>query len=41
MDLEAIRRVLRKHPVRLGLLYGSAVSEDMHPGSDIDIGVYI
>lgn len=39
-DLAAIRRVLRAHPVRLALLYGSAATGTMHADSDYDVAVY-
>lgn len=38
-DLETIRAVLKQHPVRLGVLFGSVVSGKTHAHSDIDIAV--
>jgi len=35
--LDAIRQVLDAHPVSFALLYGSAATEGMREGSDIDI----
>lgn len=38
-DREAIDTVLADHPVRLAVLFGSAVTGRTHPHSDIDIAV--
>jgi len=40
-DLETIRETLQDHPVRLGLLFGSAASGTMHGDSDLDIAVVL
>jgi len=37
--LEALREVLRAHPVRLGVLFGSQASGEASDHSDIDIAV--
>jgi predicted nucleotidyltransferase len=36
---EAIRSVLRDHPVRLAILFGSRATGRTHEGSDVDIAV--
>ncbi|WP_050033568.1 type VII toxin-antitoxin system MntA family adenylyltransferase antitoxin [Halorubrum halophilum] len=38
-DIEAVRAVLREHPVRLAILFGSHATETTHDTSDIDIAV--
>ncbi|WP_049927856.1 type VII toxin-antitoxin system MntA family adenylyltransferase antitoxin [Halopiger goleimassiliensis] len=39
IDRDAVERVLRDQPVRLAVLFGSAVDGHTHPHSDIDIAV--
>lgn len=39
IDRDAIIDVLESHPVSLAVLFGSVVSGDRHPKSDIDIAV--
>ena len=39
LDLEAIETVLREHPVRLAILFGSHATETTHETSDIDLAV--
>lgn len=39
LDLEAVLSVLREHPVRLAVLFGSHATGTVHPTSDIDIAV--
>jgi predicted nucleotidyltransferase len=38
-DLEALQTVLREHPIRLAILFGSQATETTHERSDIDIAV--
>jgi predicted nucleotidyltransferase len=38
-DIDAVRKVLEQHPVRLAVLFGSVVSGETHPHSDVDIVV--
>jgi predicted nucleotidyltransferase len=38
---EAAPAILEKYPVLLAYLYGSFATGDVHPFSDVDIGVYI
>jgi predicted nucleotidyltransferase len=38
---QAAVEILEKYPVLLAYLYGSFATGDVHPFSDIDIGVYI
>lgn len=39
IDLEAIETVLREHPVRLAILFGSHATGTTHETSDIDLAV--
>jgi predicted nucleotidyltransferase len=39
IDLDAVRKVLKQHSVRLGVLFGSVVTGETHAHSDIDIVV--
>jgi predicted nucleotidyltransferase len=39
VDTDALREVLADHPVRLAVLFGSAVRGDQHPHSDVDLAV--
>lgn len=39
VDVEALRGVLRRHPVRLAVAFGSAVTGETHPRSDVDLAV--
>jgi predicted nucleotidyltransferase len=39
LDLDALRAVFRKHPVRLAILFGSHASETTHATSDIDLAI--
>jgi len=39
LDLDALEAVLRKHPVRLAILFGSHATETTHATSDIDLAV--
>jgi len=39
LSVETIRAVLREHPVRLGLLFGSHARGEAAPGSDVDVAV--
>lgn len=39
LDLDTLRSVLREHPVRLAILFGSHATGTTHSGSDIDIAV--
>lgn len=39
LDVDGIRAVLREHPVRLAILFGSYATETTHPGSDVDVAV--
>lgn len=38
-DIDAIRKVLEQHPIRLAVLFGSMVTGETHAHSDIDIAV--
>ena len=38
-DIDTVRAVLREHPVRLAILFGSHATETTHDTSDIDIAV--
>ena len=38
-DLDALQAVLREHPVRLAILFGSHATETTHATSDIDLAV--
>lgn len=39
IDLDALRAVLREHPVQLAILFGSYATENTHAESDIDLAV--
>ena len=39
LDLDALQAVLREHPVRLAVLFGSHATEAAHATSDIDLAV--
>lgn len=39
LNLDALQAVLREHPVRLAILFGSHTTETTHPTSDIDLAV--
>lgn len=39
LDLNTSQGVLREHPVRLAILFGSHATETTHPTSDIDLAV--
>lgn len=39
LDLDALQTVLREHPVRLAILFGSHATETTHATSDIDLAV--
>jgi predicted nucleotidyltransferase len=39
LDLDALQAVLREHPVRLAILFGSHATETAHATSDIDLAV--
>lgn len=39
LDLDALQEVLREHPVRLAILFGSHATETTHSQSDIDLAV--
>ena len=39
LDLDALQAVLREHPVRLAILFGSHATESTHATSDIDLAV--
>lgn len=39
LDLDALRTVLREHPVQLAILFGSHATGRAHEASDIDIAV--
>jgi predicted nucleotidyltransferase len=39
LDLDALQAVLREHPVRLAILFGSHATEMTHATSDIDLAV--
>ncbi|WP_254538441.1 type VII toxin-antitoxin system MntA family adenylyltransferase antitoxin [Halomarina litorea] len=39
LDLDALQAVLREHPVRLAVLFGSHAAETTHATSDIDLAV--
>ena len=39
LDLDTLREVLRQHPVRLAILFGSHATGTTHAASDIDIAV--
>ena len=39
LDLDALQAVLREHPVRLAILFGSHATETSHATSDIDLAV--
>jgi predicted nucleotidyltransferase len=39
LDLDALQAVLREHPIRLAILFGSHATETTHATSDIDIAV--
>ncbi|OYR80888.1 nucleotidyltransferase domain-containing protein [Halorubrum ezzemoulense] len=38
-DIETVQAVLREHPVRLAILFGSHATDTAHDTSDIDIAV--
>jgi len=39
VDVEAVRRVVAERPVRLAVVFGSAVTGETHPESDFDLAV--
>jgi predicted nucleotidyltransferase len=39
LPLEELRAILREHPVRLAVLFGSHATGEAHPTSDVDIAV--
>ena len=39
LDLDSIQTVLREHPIRLAILFGSHATETTHATSDIDLTV--
>lgn len=39
VDLDALRAALERHPVRLGVLFGSEAIGETHPRSDLDVAV--
>lgn len=39
--VEAIREVLRRHPIRIGVCFGSQVHGTTHPASDVDVAIEI
>lgn len=39
LDVEALREVLREHPVDLAVLFGSHATGTAHSGSDVDVAV--
>lgn len=39
VPLETVRAVLRRHPVRVGILFGSHATGETHSRSDVDIAV--
>lgn len=39
VDVETLREVLEHHPVRLAVLFGSEVTGETHPRSDVDVTV--
>jgi len=39
LDLDALQAVLREHPVRLAILFGSHAAETTHATSDVDLAV--
>jgi predicted nucleotidyltransferase len=39
LPVSTLRSVLRDHPVRLAVLFGSRAAGNTHPGSDIDLAV--
>lgn len=39
LDLDALQAVLREHPIRLAILFGSHATETTHATSDIDLAV--
>jgi Nucleotidyltransferase domain. len=39
IDLDALQAVLREHPIRLAILFGSHATETTHATSDIDLAV--
>ncbi len=39
LDLDALQGVLREHPIRLVILFGSYATETTHATSDIDVAV--
>ena len=39
LDLDALQAVLREHPLRLAILFGSHATETTHATSDIDLAV--
>ncbi|MDB9235543.1 type VII toxin-antitoxin system MntA family adenylyltransferase antitoxin [Halorubrum ezzemoulense] len=38
-DIETVQAILREHPIRLAILFGSHATETTHEASDIDIAV--
>jgi predicted nucleotidyltransferase len=40
IDLQELRRVLRRHGVRFALVHGSQASGTAGPASDVDLGVW-
>lgn len=39
LDLDALQAVLREHPIRFAILFGSYATETTHATSDIDVAV--
>lgn len=39
LDLDTLRAVLREHPVRLAILFGSQATGTTHAASDVDVAV--
>lgn len=39
LDLDALQAMLREHPIRLAILFGSHATETTHATSDIDLAV--
>lgn len=37
--ITSVREVLRRHPIRTGVLFGSQVQGTTHPSSDVDVAV--
>ena len=37
--VDVVRAVLRRHPIRTGVLFGSQVQGTTHPSSDVDVAI--